>query len=473
MHPSRDEIDKWTEKGQSLIWHPFTQMKEWEDEKPTIIVSGEGAMLSDIEGNRYLDATSSIWVNIHGHRHKHINQAMKRQLDRIAHSTLLGLTNPPAIELAEQLIQIAPKGGTGSDESETSEKLTKVFYSDNGSTAVEIALKIAFAYWQHLGGKHKSKKKFVSFSNAYHGDTIGSVSLGGIDLFHASYGPLLFDTIKIPSPSCYRCPIGLEHPSCAMACVDETEQIIKKHHRRIAGLIIEPLIQAAAGMLCAPHGYLKKIRALCTKYEILMIADEVATGFGRTGLMFAAEHEGVVPDLMAISKGLTGGYLPLAATLTRQKIYDAFLGDYAEFKTFFHGHSYTGNPLGCAAAIANLEVFKKEKTLQKLQEKIAYIKKMLVPWQRWKHVGDIRQVGFMIAIELVADKKLKRSYPLEMRVGGKVCLEAKSQGVLLRPLGNVIAIVPPLSVTIGELEKIFTVVGTSIKKVCSKIGVRP
>ncbi len=468
MFPTHDEIDLWYEKGQSLIWHPFTQMKEWEDEKPTIIVSGEGATLCDIEGNRYLDATSSIWVNIHGHRHKSINQAMKKQLDRIAHSTLLGLTNLPAIELAEQLIQIAPKGDVKHKESGEAEKLTKVFYSDNGSTAVEIALKIAFSYWQHLGGEYKRKKKFVSFSNAYHGDTIGSVSVGGIDLFHAAYGPLLFDTINISSPTCYRCPIGLNYPSCKLACVDEAEKVLKKHHRRLAGLIIEPLIQAAAGMLCAPPGYLRKIRALCTKYEILMIVDEVATGFGRTGKMFASEHEGLVPDLMAISKGLTGGYLPLAATLTRQKIYDAFLGDYAEFKTFFHGHSYTGNPLGCAAAIANLKVFKKEKTLEKLKEKIIYVKKSLMSWRRWKHVGDIRQVGLMIAIELVADKKTKLSYPLEMRVGGAVCQEAKSRGVLLRPLGNVIAIVPPLSITLDELEKIITVVGAAIRKVTAK-----
>ncbi len=434
----QDEIDRWSQMGQSLIWQPFTQMKEWENEKPTIIVSGEGTMLCDLDGNHYLDATSSIWVNIHGHRHKTINRAMKRQLNRIAHSTLLGLTNLPAIELAEQLLRIAPKGEVGGEE------LTKVFYSDNGSTAVEIALKIAFSYWQHLGGVQKRKKKFISFSNAYHGDTIGAVSLCGIDLFHSAYGPLLFDTISIPSPTCYRCPIGRNYPSCALACVDEAEKVLKKYRRQLAGLIIEPLIQAAAGMLCAPPGYLSKIRALCTKYEVLMIVDEVATGFGRTGKMFASEHEGVVPDLMAISKGLTGGYLPLAATLTRQKIYDAFLGDYAEFKTFFHGHSYTGNPLGCAAAIANLEVFKKEKTLEKLEGKIAYVKKRLVPWRRWQHIGDIRQVGFMIAIELVADKKSKKGYPLEMRVGGAVCQEAKSRGVLLRPLGHVIVFMPPL-----------------------------
>ncbi len=465
MPSKQNKTEEWIKKAQSLIWHPFTQMQDWEKDLPTIIVSGKGATLRDIEGNQYLDATSSIWVNIHGHRHKTINEAMKRQLDRIAHSTLLGLTNLPAIELAEQLLEIAPKG-----EAED-EKLSKVFYSDNGSTAVEIALKIAFSYWQHIGGTHKLKTKFVSFTNAYHGDTLGSVSLGGIDLFHAAYSSLLFDTIKIPSPTCYRCPINLDYPACEMACADEAEKILKKKHRQLAGLIIEPLIQGAAGMLCAPPGYLKKMRVLCDKYDILMIVDEVATGFGRTGLMFASEHEGVVPDLMAISKGLTGGYLPLAATLTRQKIYDAFLGDYAEFKTFFHGHSYTGNPLGCAAALANLTVFKEEKTLEHLKEKIAYVKKRLKPWKRWRHVGDIRQVGFVVAIELVADKKSKQAYPLEMRVGVAVCQEAKSRGVLLRPLGNVIAIIPPLSTTMDELAEIISVVGTSIKKVTAKVKI--
>jgi len=448
----------------SPIWHPFTQMKEWEYEKPTLIVEGSGSTLIDSEGKRYLDGTSSIWVNIHGHRHPAIDAALRAQLNKIAHSTLLGLSNPPAIALAQQLIALAPQGAPAPHKD-----LTKVFYSDDGSTAVEIALKIAFSFWQHQGRRHKKKRKFITFANAYHGDTLGSVSLGGIDLFHEAYRPLLFETIKVPAPTCYRCPIALDYPSCALACVDEVEKALKAHDRQIAGLIIEPLVQAAAGLLTAPRGYLDKIRRLCTQYDVLMIADEVATGFGRTGKMFACEHEGVAPDLMALSKGITGGYMPLAATLTTQEIYEAFLGDYAEFKTFFHGHSYTGNPLGCAAALANLAVFKKERTLKKMQPKIAYVKKALSPWKRWAHVGDIRQVGLMIGIELVADKKKKTHYPLTMRVGHHVCKEAKTQGLLLRPLGNVIVLMPPLSISMRDLKKMIAIVGTAIKKVTSSM----
>ena len=441
-------------KAQTLIWHPFTQMKEWEKEIPTIISEGKGATLTDVDGKRYLDGVSSLWVNIHGHRKREIDAALIRQIRKISHSTLLGLSHLPAIELAERLLKIAPPG------------LSKVFYSDNGSTAVEVAVKIAFGYWRRRGDQ--KKRKFLSFTNAYHGDTIGSVSLGGIDLFHSAYQPLLFETIQAPAPYCYRCPIGLTYPSCKMACADEVEKAMKRHHREIAGLVIEPLVQAAAGMLTSPPGYLKRIRELCDKYEILMIADEVATGFGRTGTMFACEQEGVSPDLMAISKGITGGYLPLAATLTTQKIYDAFLGEYSEFKTFFHGHSYTGNPLGCAAAIANLKIFEKEKTLEKLQPKIRFLEERLRPWKRWRHVGEIRRAGMMIGIELVADKKKKTPYPLEMRMGWQVCQEAKRRGVLLRPLGNVIVLMPPLSISMKEMEKLISVVGKSIQKVTSK-----
>ncbi len=439
-------------------------MKEWEKETPTIIEKGDGVTLTDIEGKQYLDGTSSLWVNIHGHRNPLINRALIEQIEKISHSTLLGLANLPSIELAKKLIEISPKGKSFSGPT----KLSKVFYSDNGSTAVEIAIKIAFCFWKNQGKRLTKKEKFVSFVNAYHGDTIGSVSLGGIDLFHHTYQSLLFETIKVPAPTCYRCPISLEYPSCNMVCVDEVEKALKQQSHTIAGLIIEPLIQAAAGMLTAPPGYLKKIRALCTKYDILMIADEVATGFGRTGKMFACEHEGVIPDIMALSKGITGGYLPLAATLTTQTIYDAFLGEYSEFKAFFHGHSYTGNPLGCAAAIANLTVFEQDKTLEKLQKKIQFAEKHIKSWKRWRHVGEIRQAGFMIAIELVSDKKKKTPYPMTQRIGGLVCKEAKSRGLLLRPLGNVVVLMPPLSISMSDLERMLGIVGASIKKVTSR-----
>lgn len=432
-------------------------MKEWEKEVPTIIAGGEGVYLIDSEGKRYLDGVSSLWVNLHGHRKKEIDEALIDQIKRISHSTLLGLSNFPAIELAEKLLNIAPPG------------LAKVFYSDNGSTAVEIAIKLAYGFWQRRGGIHRRKRKFISFKNAYHGDTIGAVSVGGIDLFHQAYEPLLFETVKVPAPTCYRCPLSLTYPACGMACVEEVEKIIKHHQTESAGVIIEPLVQAASGMLTAPPGYLKRIRELCNRYELLMIADEVATGFGRTGKMFACEQEGVTPDLMAISKGITGGYLPLAATLATRPIYDAYLGEYSEFKTFFHGHSYTGNPLGCAAALANLKIFQKEKVLERLQPKIAFVKNRLSPWKHWAHVGEIRQVGLMIGIELVADKKMKTPYPIEWRVGAQVCRRVKERGVLLRPLGNVVVLMPPLSISIRELDKLISIVGEEIEKVTSGI----
>jgi len=430
-------------------------MQEWAQESPTIIVEGVGVFLKDLYGKIYLDGSSSIWVNLHGHRKKQIDDALIAQIKKLSHSTLLGLTNLPAIELAEKLVKIAPAG------------LTKVFYSDNGSTAVEVALKIAFGYFKHQGTPEK--RKFITFSDAYHGDTLGSVSLGGMPLFHDFYKPLLFETIKVPAPYCYRCPLALTYPSCKMACVDEVEKILSAHHHEVAGLIVEPKVQAAAGMITAPMGHLKKIRELCTRYNILMIADEVAVGFGRTGKMFACEQEGVSPDMMVLSKGITGGYMPLAATLTTQTIYDAFLGDYSEFKTFFHGHSYTGNPLGCAAAIANLEIFEKEAVLKKLKPKIALFKEKLASWKRWKHVGEIRQEGMMIGIELVTNKKTKTPYPLTLRVGKKICDEAKKNGVLLRPLGNVIVLMPPLSISIREIKKLLLVVGAAVKRITSMV----
>jgi adenosylmethionine-8-amino-7-oxononanoate aminotransferase len=444
-------MSDWAEKDQQYIWHPFTQMQEWEKESPTIIVEGKGVYLKDLDGKSYLDGSSSIWVNLHGHRKKQIDSALIAQIQKLSHATLLGLSNLPAIELAEKLVKIAPEG------------LAKVFYSDNGSTAIEIALKIAFGYFKHRGDL--KKRKFITFSNAYHGDTVGSVSLGGMPLFHDFYKPLLFETITVPAPYCYRCPLAKTYPDCQMACVDEVEKALSLHHHETAGLVIEPRVQAAAGMITAPMGHLKKIRELCTRYQVLMIADEVAVGFGRTGEMFACEREGVSPDIMAVAKGITGGYLPLAATLTTQKIYDAFLGNYSEFKTFFHGHSYTGNPLGCSAAIANLEIFKREAVLKKLKPKIAKLKQKLAPWKRLRHVGEIRQEGMMIGIELVADKKTKTPYPLTLRIGKKICDEAKENGVLLRPLGNVIVLMPPLSISLREIEKLLSVVGAAIRKI--------
>jgi len=377
-----------------LIWHPFTQMKDYMGEVPLIVEKGEGSCLVDIYGKKYLDGVSSLWVNLHGHRKKEIDDAIRNQLDRVAHSTLLGISNVPAIELARELVEIAPAG------------LSKVFYSDNGSTAVEIALKIAFQFWRQKGNEGE-RHTFLSFINAYHGDTIGSVSLGGIDLLHEIYGSLLFPIHRAPYPYCYRCPLERSAPACGMECLNRVEEILSTHHQQIAAVVIEPMIQGAAGMITSPEGYLKRIRELTKKYGVLLIADEVATGFGRTGKMFACNHESVSPDLLCLAKGITGGYLPMAATLTTEEIFNSFLGEYKEKKTFFHGHSYTGNPLACAAAVANLRMMKEEKVLEKVQGKIHFISEALKKYEKLEHVGDIRQLGMMVGIELVVDSANK------------------------------------------------------------------
>ncbi len=430
------------------LWHPFTQMKEWTEESPLIITEGRGSFLKDIYGKWYIDGVSSLWVTVHGHKKKEIDDAIKGQIDRISHSTLLGLTHPPAAELAGMLAKIAPKG------------LSRVFYSDNGSTSVEIGLKMAYQYWQHKGNKNKTK--FVFLNNAYHGDTIGAVSVGGIGLFHNIFSPLLFKSYKISSPYCYRCELGKKYPSCKLWCLKEAEKTIKKYQRELAALIIEPLMQGAGGMIASPPGYLKGIKKLCDSYDILMIADEVATGFGRTGKMFACDHENVRPDILCLAKGITGGYLPLAATIATEKIYTAFLGNYRELKTFFHGHTYTGNQLACAAAIANLNLFKKEKTVLRLRRKTEILEKELLKMSAFKHVGDIRQKGFMVGIELVKDKQTGEPYPLEDKIGWKVCYAAREKGLIIRPLGNVIVLMPPLSISIQELKSLTRITAEAI-----------
>ena len=443
-------MERWDHR---YLWHPFTQMQEWTTEPPLIIERGKGAYVFDVEGRRYLDGVSSLWVNIHGHRHPVLDHAITAQTEKIAHSTFLGLSNPPAIELARALVHVAPRG------------LTRVFYSDNGSTAVEAALKMAVQYWQQRVPSAPAKTKFVRLSLAYHGDTLGAVSVGNIDLFHGRFDSLLFPTLTADAPYCYRCPLKLEYPSCRMACLEPIETLLRSRHEEIAGIILEPIVQAAAGMITAPSGYLKRIRELCDAFGVLLIADEVATGFGRTGRMFACQHEDVTPDLMAVSKGLTGGYMPLAATLTTEKIYEAFLGRYDEWKTFFHGHSYTGNPLGCAVALANLRIFRRTGTLTKLRPKIALFSRLLKPLAVQRHVGDIRQRGFMAGLELVKDRASREPYPLEARVGHQVALESRRQGLLLRPLGNVLILVPPLITTPSELRRMVSILHRSIEKV--------
>lgn len=444
---SLQQLDK------SYVWHPFTQMRDWQDEEILVIERGEGCCLIDTEGRRYIDGVSSLWCNVHGHRKEKIDQAIRDQLDRVAHSTFLGLSNVPAVLLAERLIQIAPLG------------LTRVFYSDSGSEAMEIALKIAYQYWQQRQDAKPKKKKFVHLDQAYHGDTIGSVSVGGIDLFHKKYEPLLFETWSIPAPLRVHRELGIRREECRLECVQSLEDILEKHHEEIAAVVIEPLMQGAAGMIDQPAGYLSKVRELTRRWGVLLICDEVATGFGRTGKMFACDHESVTPDIMALAKGLTGGYLPLAATLVSEEIYQAFLGEYGEFKTFFHGHTYTANPLACAAALANLDIFEKEKTLEHLQPKIELMKNRLAKIGRMDHVGDVRQVGFMAGIELVKEKSSLTPYGLEEKMGIRVCQRARKYGVILRPLGNVIVLMPPLGIPENLLTELLDVVEKCIREI--------
>lgn len=423
------------------IWHPFTQMKDWNQKEPLIIGRGEGSYLIDTDGRRYIDGVSSLWVNVHGHRRKEIDQAVKEQIDRISHSTFLGLSNVPAIKLAEHLITIVPKG------------LTKVFYSDNGSTAVEIAIKMAYQYWQNIG--QTKKTEIVHLKNSYHGDTLGSVSVGGMDLFHKVYKKLIFKTVGLPGQ-------GGE-------AVKAFEKLLQRRSGSVAALVVEPLIQGAAGMLIWPKGVLKRFRTLCQQYDVLLICDEVATGFGRTGKMFACEHEHVTPDILCLAKGLTGGYLPLAATVTTQKIFDGFVFDYKDQKTFFHGHTYTANPLACAAALANLEIFRKDRVLDSLASKIKILAKKLQMFYNLGSVGEVRQLGFMVGIELVRDRKTMKPFAWEEQIGVRVCQEARRHGVILRPLGNVIVLMPPLSIQKNELEQLLNAAYSAIYTVTSGI----
>ncbi len=445
------QLDK---DARKYVWHPFTQMREWEQQPPLIIDRGEGTFVYDLEGYAYLDGTASIWVNIHGHQHPTIDSAIRHQLTKIAHTTFLGLSHPSAIQLAKALVQLAPKG------------LEKVFFSDNGSTAVEVALKMAIQYWQQCSSPKPRKTQFIHLGLAYHGDTVGGMSLSGIESFRKPFSSLLVpDHHTVHAPFCYRCPLDLQFPSCQMACADPIETLLKKKHRVIAGIIVEPMVQGVAGLIPSPPGYLKRVHELCQHYHVLLIADEVATGFGRTGRMFACEHEGVTPDIMAVAKGMTGGYLPLAATLTTKEIYSAFLGKPHEGKTFLHGHSYTGNPLGCAAALANLAIFKTERTLAKVQRRApklsAFLKKLTAdPW-----VGDIRQCGYMVGIELVLNQCTKEPFPITDRIGHRVGLAARALGLLIRPIGNTMILMPPLSATLQELQQMVDILKVAISVV--------
>jgi adenosylmethionine-8-amino-7-oxononanoate aminotransferase len=429
MQPDYAQLDR------DFVWHPFTQQQGWSEEEPLMIERGEGSYLFDTEGRRYLDGTAALWCNVHGHRHPAIDRAVREQLNRVAHTTMLGLSHPGATELAARLVGIAPGA------------LARVFFSDSGSTAAEVALKIAFQYQQQRGGEHARRTRFVRLRNAYHGDTIGSVSVGGIDLFHSTYRPLLFETHVV-------------EPGDAA----DLARVLDAYSEEIAGVIVEPLVQGAAGILLQPEGYLRAARELCDRHGVLLICDEVATGFGRTGTMFACEQEDVAPDLMCLAKGITGGYLPLAATLTSEEIYEGFLGSYEEFKTFFHGHTYTGNPLACAAALANLDVFEQERTIERLQPKIALLEELLADVAAMPEVAEVRQKGFMVGIDL-------GDHDDSLRMGNRVTIEARERGAFIRPLGNTVVLMPPLSISEDELRELVGIARGSISAAVASVPI--
>jgi adenosylmethionine-8-amino-7-oxononanoate transaminase len=447
--------EAWRVRDRKVLWHPFTQQSLWMSEDFPVIVGGKGATLVDADGRSYIDGVSSLWCNIHGHARREINAAMKKQLDRVSHATFLGLSNPPAIELGEKLVELAPKG------------LTRVFYSDNGSTAVEVALKMAFQYW-HQNGK-PGRTKFVTLESGYHGDTVGAMSVGGVELFHGVYKALLFRTIRGPATYAYRCPRAKTLPECGKHCLEEIEGILKTHGEEVAALVVEPLIQGAGGMITQPPGFVKALRALCDRYDIFLIADEVMTGFGRLGRMFGCEIEEVTPDFMALSKGLTGGYLPLAATLTTERVYEGFLGGIKDRRTFFHGHTYTGNPLACAGALAALSIFEREDLLEKTRKNIHRFGNLLQDFYMIDEVGDIRICGLMAGIELVRNPETKESYPAELRMGHRVTLEARKRGVIVRPLGDTLVLMPPLVISEKDLERLVEVVVESTRAAIASI----
>jgi adenosylmethionine---8-amino-7-oxononanoate aminotransferase len=419
------------------LWHPFTQQRDWCEEEPLVIERAEGSHLIATDGRSYLDGVSSLWCNVHGHRHPDIDRAVCDQLGKVAHSTMLGLAHPGAAELGARLVELAPPG------------LNRVFYSDSGSTATEIALKMAFQYQQQRGGQHVRRTSFVHLRDAYHGDTIGSVSVGGIDLFHATYRPLLFQT-------------HAAEPGDAA----DLERILTMHEEEVAAVIVEPLVQGAAGMIVHPPGYLRAVRELCDRFGVLLICDEVATGFGRTGTMFACEQEQVAPDLLCLAKGLTGGYMPLAATLATERIYEGFLGTPEEQRTFFHGHTYTGNPLACAAALANLDAFEQEQTIHRLQPKIRLLGELLEEVAKMPAVTEVRSRGFMVGIDL-------GEHDPSLRLGHRVTLEARKRGAILRPLGDTIVLMPPLSISEGELRRLVEITTDSIEAAASSVQPAP
>ena len=431
----------WLKTDLKYIWHPYTQMKEILSLPPILIERAKGIKLYDAKGKFYYDTISSWWCNVHGHNHPRIKEAIRRQVNLLEHVLFAGFTHKPAIELSAQLIAL------------TKNKFNRVFFSDNGSTSVEVALKMSFQYWHNIG--REKKAKFVSLDHGYHGDTIGAMSVSGLDLFNAVFSPLLFSSYKAPSPYCYRCPVKKERSACTIDCIKPLEKLLQEKHTEICALLIEPLVMGAAGMIIYPKEYLAKVAVLTRKYKVHLILDEVAVGFGRTGRMFAYEHvPGIKADFLCLSKGITSGYLPLAVTLTTEQISQAFYGDYEKRKTFFHGHTYTANPISCSAGLASLRIFKEERTLQKARKLMPFFHQGLKKFRDLDLVGDVRYIGFIGAMELVRDKKTKEGFGLQRRLGLEVYKRGLKYNLVLRPLGDIIYLFLPLCTSKAEIEDI-------------------
>ncbi len=431
----RAELEHW---DRHHVWHAFTQMQEYE---PLLIERGEGAWLIDVDGNRYLDGSASMWCNVHGHRHPRLDAAIASQAEKIAHTTNLGLSNPTTIEFARRLAGVAPPG------------LDRIFFSDDGSTAIEAALKMAFQFWRQATPAQPDKTRFIAIDEAYHGDTLGAVGVGGVDRFTAMFEPLTFSPIRLRPPGLADATDRI--PSCDESLAD-IETVLVAHGWEVAAVVMEPLVQMAGGIIVHPRGYLKGVRELTQKHDVLLILDEVATGFGRTGTMFACEQEGVVPDFLCLAKGLTAGYLPMAATLTHGCIWDAFLGTHADGRAFYHGHTYGGNPLGAAVGIASLDIFETDRVLASLRTKIDRLADHAKRLSTLDGVGSVRQCGFVLGIDLVADKATSRRHPGQEQRGRRACLAARKHGAILRPLGDTVVIMPPLCITESELDQLVT-----------------
>ncbi|HEY5525009.1 MAG TPA: adenosylmethionine--8-amino-7-oxononanoate transaminase [Clostridium sp.] len=432
-------MNDYIKKDLKYIWHPCAQMKDYEELNPIVIEKGEGVWLYDIDGNKYLDCISSWWTNTLGHSNKRINEAIKKQIDKIEHVIFANFSNKPAIELAEKLVNITPS------------KLTKVFFSDNGSSAVEIALKMSFHYNMQKG--NDKKRRFVALSDAYHGETLGALSVCDIDEFNMVYKPLLLDTIRVEGPDCYRCKYDCIRDTCNAECFEVMEKCIIENHDEISAVIVEPMVQGAAGMRMYSPIYLKKLRQLCDKYDIHLIADEIAMGFGRTGEMFACNHAQISPDFMCLSKGISAGYMPMSVVMTTDEVYDCFYGDYNERKSFLHSHTYSGNAMGCAIALENLKIFEEDNIIENNRGKGELIRKLtLEKAESLKHVGEVRSIGMITAIEIVKDRSTKEGYPWQMRVGYEIYKIALSKGLLLRPIGNVLYFIPPYIINEEEIK---------------------